>query len=471
MAWRCSSSSSRPITRVRQHSWFGDLRGLRALGWRLQQHQRISQPTVQAHARSAGESCRLAGGLAPSQTSSITLSSACPRPLPPLAAALYQYFLKVVPTSYSNLRNETIYTNQFRCGLCCVSRWQLRSRMRCNLHRGCRSLAGRCLAPPQTQPQALRTFVCQAVPQRDQTCWEAVSPALATLPRALLPSLACLPCCPCPRRSVTEHFRETASPSAGGGQLPGVFLFYDLSPIKVRSCFFGCAGRRAARLSFSPPRNCWPVPCHQSVAPMALISSMHCVSASAQPSLHAGALPGEPHLLPLLPHLPLRHHRRRVHRCAVFAGPSLLARGATNGGALAELAACVLACWWGRHLVNPSVLCPSSLCSERHHRCHGVPRAAGNQEEDGPWKAELTSTGQQSAAAKGPGSGPALASRRPAGAPCQAAALPGRLLIAPSLPCLISSPSLLLPSPHLLLPSPAVRSHLSRFACGLPPSA
>ncbi|KAI7843637.1 hypothetical protein COHA_002876 [Chlorella ohadii] len=62
-------------------------------------------------------------------------------------AALYQYFLKVVPTSYSNLRNETILTNQF---------------------------------------------------------------------------------------SVTEHFRETASPSAGGGQLPGVFLFYDLSPIKVR---------------------------------------------------------------------------------------------------------------------------------------------------------------------------------------------------------------------------------------------
>lgn len=33
---------------------------------------------------------------------------------------------------------------------------------------------------------------------------------------------------------MTEHFRETASPTAGGGQLPGVFLFYDLSPIKVR---------------------------------------------------------------------------------------------------------------------------------------------------------------------------------------------------------------------------------------------
>ena len=35
--------------------------------------------------------------------------------------------------------------------------------------------------------------------------------------------------------SVTENFRETASPvAAGGGQLPGVFFFYDLSPIKVR---------------------------------------------------------------------------------------------------------------------------------------------------------------------------------------------------------------------------------------------
>lgn len=232
MAWRCSSSSSRPITRVRQHSWFGDLRGLRALGWRLQQHQRISQPTVQAHARSAGESCRLAGGLAPSQTSSITLSSACPRPLPPLAAALYQYFLKVVPTSYSNLRNETIYTNQFRCGLCCVSRWQLRSRMRCNLHCGCRLLAGRCLAPPHTSPQAFGDI---GVPCATKHA-EHWSPALAALPKALLSSLTCLPCCPCPRRSVTEHFRETASPSAGGGQLPGVFLFYDLSPIKVRSC-------------------------------------------------------------------------------------------------------------------------------------------------------------------------------------------------------------------------------------------
>lgn len=62
-------------------------------------------------------------------------------------SGLYQYFLKVVPTSYSNLHNDTILTNQF---------------------------------------------------------------------------------------SVTEHFRETASPTAGGGQLPGVFLFYDLSPIKVK---------------------------------------------------------------------------------------------------------------------------------------------------------------------------------------------------------------------------------------------
>ena len=31
-------------------------------------------------------------------------------------AALYQYFLKVVPTSYVNLRNETVWTNQYRCG-------------------------------------------------------------------------------------------------------------------------------------------------------------------------------------------------------------------------------------------------------------------------------------------------------------------------------------------------------------------
>jgi hypothetical protein len=65
----------------------------------------------------------------------------------PSHAGLYQYFLKVVPTTYVDLRNRTIHTNQF---------------------------------------------------------------------------------------SVTEHFRETASPAMGGGQLPGVFLFYDLSPIKVR---------------------------------------------------------------------------------------------------------------------------------------------------------------------------------------------------------------------------------------------
>lgn len=53
------------------------------------------------------------------------------------------------------------------------------------------------------------------------------------LPSYILADLSCLiPPLP-PHRSVTEHFRETASPSAGGGQLPGVFLFYDLSPIKV----------------------------------------------------------------------------------------------------------------------------------------------------------------------------------------------------------------------------------------------
>lgn len=43
----------------------------------------------------------------------------CVRPVPPMCTAgLYQYFLKVVPTSYSDLRNNTIYTNQFRwaCG-------------------------------------------------------------------------------------------------------------------------------------------------------------------------------------------------------------------------------------------------------------------------------------------------------------------------------------------------------------------
>lgn len=33
--------------------------------------------------------------------------------------------------------------------------------------------------------------------------------------------------------SVTENFRESAEPAAGGRSLPGVFFFYDLSPIKV----------------------------------------------------------------------------------------------------------------------------------------------------------------------------------------------------------------------------------------------
>jgi hypothetical protein len=33
--------------------------------------------------------------------------------------------------------------------------------------------------------------------------------------------------------SVTENFREGADAHAGGRSLPGVFFFYDLSPIKV----------------------------------------------------------------------------------------------------------------------------------------------------------------------------------------------------------------------------------------------
>eukprot|EP00882_Tetradesmus_deserticola_P010657 GHRQ01011257.1.p1 GENE.GHRQ01011257.1~~GHRQ01011257.1.p1 ORF type:complete len:399 (+),score=139.27 GHRQ01011257.1:579-1775(+) len=33
--------------------------------------------------------------------------------------------------------------------------------------------------------------------------------------------------------SVTENFRESSDPTAGGRSLPGVFFFYDLSPIKV----------------------------------------------------------------------------------------------------------------------------------------------------------------------------------------------------------------------------------------------
>eukprot|EP00879_Flechtneria_rotunda_P017317 GHRR01018141.1.p1 GENE.GHRR01018141.1~~GHRR01018141.1.p1 ORF type:complete len:191 (+),score=34.48 GHRR01018141.1:966-1538(+) len=34
--------------------------------------------------------------------------------------------------------------------------------------------------------------------------------------------------------SVTENFRAAADASAGGRNLPGVFFFYDLSPIRVR---------------------------------------------------------------------------------------------------------------------------------------------------------------------------------------------------------------------------------------------
>eukprot|EP00878_Enallax_costatus_P025435 GHUV01027212.1.p1 GENE.GHUV01027212.1~~GHUV01027212.1.p1 ORF type:complete len:168 (+),score=52.51 GHUV01027212.1:399-902(+) len=34
--------------------------------------------------------------------------------------------------------------------------------------------------------------------------------------------------------SVTENFRESADAMVGGRSLPGVFFFYDLSPIKVR---------------------------------------------------------------------------------------------------------------------------------------------------------------------------------------------------------------------------------------------
>jgi len=35
--------------------------------------------------------------------------------------------------------------------------------------------------------------------------------------------------------SVTEHFKTSAG-SGGGAVLPGVFFFYDLSPIKARRC-------------------------------------------------------------------------------------------------------------------------------------------------------------------------------------------------------------------------------------------
>jgi hypothetical protein len=36
--------------------------------------------------------------------------------------------------------------------------------------------------------------------------------------------------------SVTENFRESADAHLGGRSLPGVFFFYDLSPIKVGWC-------------------------------------------------------------------------------------------------------------------------------------------------------------------------------------------------------------------------------------------
>lgn len=134
-------------------------------------------------------------------------------------AALYQYFLKVVPTSYSNLRNETIYTNQFRCA--------------CD-GRGARH-------PARWSPSALPR---QGRSARELCghCWGSLA-CVQLLLRVLTPQLrAQLPC-----RSVTEHFRETASPSAGGGQLPGVFLFYDLSPIKVGFGDYGISETVALR--------------------------------------------------------------------------------------------------------------------------------------------------------------------------------------------------------------------------------
>jgi hypothetical protein len=45
--------------------------------------------------------------------------------------------------------------------------------------------------------------------------------------------------------SVTENFRESAEPSGGGRSLPGVFFFYDLSPIKVRGAWLACTGNLA----------------------------------------------------------------------------------------------------------------------------------------------------------------------------------------------------------------------------------
>lgn len=77
-------------------------------------------------------------------------------------------------------------------------------------------------------------------------------------------------------RSVTEHFRETASPTAGGGQLPGVFLFYDLSPIKASlegRAFLLCPGTSrtgaAGHSCVLPPPWCMlcfsPTACHTSL--------------------------------------------------------------------------------------------------------------------------------------------------------------------------------------------------------------
>lgn len=39
--------------------------------------------------------------------------------------------------------------------------------------------------------------------------------------------------------SVTEHFKPTVD-AHRGGQLPGVFIFYDLSPIKVHILLPAC---------------------------------------------------------------------------------------------------------------------------------------------------------------------------------------------------------------------------------------
>ena len=42
--------------------------------------------------------------------------------------------------------------------------------------------------------------------------------------------------------SVTEHFKPTVD-THHGGQLPGVFIFYDLSPIKVQPQVPACLAR------------------------------------------------------------------------------------------------------------------------------------------------------------------------------------------------------------------------------------